>query len=38
MVASAGGDRYAAHDDLNVPVIAAVQPEDVYILEPDENV
>ena len=38
MVASAGGDRYDVHDDHNVPVIAAVQPEDVYILEPDENV
>jgi spermidine/putrescine transport system ATP-binding protein len=34
-VAMAGGDRYAVHDDLNVPVIAAVQPEDVYILESD---
>ena len=31
--ALAGGDRYAVHDDLNVPVIAAVQPDDVYILE-----
>ena len=36
MVAVAGGDRYAVHDDLNVPVIAAVQPEDVYILEADQ--
>lgn len=34
-VALAGGDRYAVHDDLGVPVIAAVQPEDVYILESD---
>jgi len=34
-VAMAGGDRYAVHDDLNVPVIAAVHPEDVYILESD---
>jgi spermidine/putrescine transport system ATP-binding protein len=32
-VALAGGDRYSLHDDLGVPVIAAVQPEDVYILE-----
>ncbi len=35
LVAMAGGDRYAVHDDLGVPVIAAVQPEDVYILERD---
>jgi spermidine/putrescine transport system ATP-binding protein len=35
-VAVAGGDRYAAHDDMDVPVIAAVQPEDVYILERDD--
>jgi spermidine/putrescine transport system ATP-binding protein len=34
-LAWAGGDRYAVHDDLNVPVTAAVQPEDVYILEED---
>ncbi|MBI3288418.1 MAG: ABC transporter ATP-binding protein [Elusimicrobia bacterium] len=34
-IAWAGGDRYAVHDDLDVPVIAAVQPEDVYILERD---
>ncbi|MEK7390214.1 MAG: ABC transporter ATP-binding protein [Elusimicrobiota bacterium] len=34
-VALAGGDRYAVHDDKDVPVIAAVQPEDVYILERD---
>ena len=33
VVALAGGDRYAVHDDIGVPVIAAVQPEDVYILE-----
>ena len=32
-IALAGGDRYAVHDDIGVPVIAAVQPEDVYILE-----
>jgi len=37
LVAMAGGDRYAVHDDLGVPVIAAVQPEDVYILERDED-
>ncbi|MDD5303886.1 MAG: ABC transporter ATP-binding protein [Elusimicrobia bacterium] len=36
-IAWAGGDRYAAHDDMNVPVIAAVQPEDVYILEQDNG-
>jgi spermidine/putrescine transport system ATP-binding protein len=36
-VALAGGDRYAAHDDMDVPVIAAVQPEDVYILERDNG-
>ena len=35
LTALAGGDRYSAHDDLGVPVIAAVQPEDVYILESD---
>jgi spermidine/putrescine transport system ATP-binding protein len=35
LVAMAGGDRYSVHDDLGVPVIAAVQPEDVYILEAD---
>jgi spermidine/putrescine transport system ATP-binding protein len=35
LLAQAGGDRYAVHDDLDVKVIAAVQPEDVYILEPD---
>jgi spermidine/putrescine transport system ATP-binding protein len=35
-VALAGGDRYAVHDDIGVPVIAAVQPEDVYILERDD--
>ncbi len=32
-IAWAGGDRYAVHDDLDVPVFAAVQPDDVYILE-----
>jgi len=37
LTAVAGGDRYAVHDDIGVPVIAAVQPEDVYILEPHEN-
>jgi spermidine/putrescine transport system ATP-binding protein len=37
LVAMAGGDRYSVHDDLGVPVIAAVQPEDVYILERDED-
>lgn len=37
LVAMAGGDRYAVHDDLGVPAIAAVSPEDVYILEPDEG-
>lgn len=36
-IAWAGGDRYAVHDDLDVPVIAAVQPEDVYILEEDHD-
>ncbi len=36
-LAWAGGDRYAVHDDMNVPVIAAVQPEDVYILEKDND-
>ena len=36
-LAWAGGDRYAAHDDMDVPVIAAVQPEDVYILERDDD-
>jgi spermidine/putrescine transport system ATP-binding protein len=35
LTAVAGGDRYSVHDDLGVPVIAAVQPEDVYILESD---
>jgi len=35
LIAMAGGDRYSVHDDLGVPVIAAVQPEDVYILEAD---
>ncbi|HAZ08118.1 MAG TPA: spermidine/putrescine ABC transporter [Elusimicrobia bacterium] len=37
LTAVAGGDRYAVHDDIGVPVIAAVQPEDVYILEPDDD-
>jgi len=37
LTALAGGDRYSVHDDLGVPVIAAVQPEDVYILERDER-
>ena len=32
-IAWAGGDRYAVHDDFDVPVFAAVQPDDVYILE-----
>ncbi len=32
-IALAGGDRSTVHDDIGVPVIAAVQPEDVYILE-----
>ena len=36
-IAWAGGDRYAVHDDMDVPVIAAVQPEDVYILERDND-
>ena len=36
-IAWAGGDRYAAHDDMDVPVIAAVQPDDVYILERDNG-
>ncbi len=36
-IAWAGGDRYAVHDDMDVPVIAAVQPEDVYILERDNG-
>jgi spermidine/putrescine transport system ATP-binding protein len=36
-LAWAGGDRYAVHDDMDVPVIAAVQPEDVYILERDNG-
>ncbi len=35
LIAMAGGDRSSVHDDLGVPVIAAVQPEDVYILEAD---
>lgn len=37
LTAVAGGDRYSVHDDLGVPVIAAVQPEDVYILESDDH-
>lgn len=36
LTALAGGDRYSAHDDLGVPVIAAIQPDDVYILERDD--
>ena len=36
-IAWAGGDRYAVHDDMDVPIIAAVQPEDVYILEQDHG-
>jgi spermidine/putrescine transport system ATP-binding protein len=36
LTAMAGGDRYALHDDLGVPVTAAVLPEDVYILEADD--
>lgn len=37
LLAQAGGDRYAVHDDRDVRVIAAVQPEDVYILEKDDE-
>ncbi|MDE2489399.1 MAG: ABC transporter ATP-binding protein [Elusimicrobia bacterium] len=35
LTALAGGDRYTMHDDLGVPAIAAIQPDDVYILEED---
>jgi hypothetical protein len=35
LVAWAGGDRITTHDERGAAVIAAVLPDDVYILEPD---
>jgi spermidine/putrescine transport system ATP-binding protein len=35
LVAVAGGDRSGVHGERDVPAVASVMPEDVYILEPD---